>query len=136
MIHLESGQCASNVSCEDIHEWAFQCYQHKEYTVDDDGDLCYWCKACKKDFEYVSGLFQHIETPTCGARNNGYFAKLKKYIVNQVEHSSLRTDNVDQRSMLLYESFNTLTLSKAKDVPFPEVAVDTFQLAHACRALT
>ena len=80
MIHLESGTCASGVCMTDIDHWAQQCYQHWAYTTSDNGGYQYKCPDCGMDFKYVSGLFQHVESPACDMRYEGSIAKLRDYI--------------------------------------------------------
>ncbi|KEF57345.1 uncharacterized protein A1O9_05262, partial [Exophiala aquamarina CBS 119918] len=65
MLHLESDTCPSGITLGDIDQWAFGCYQSRYYTNEWDDEYKYKCPTCGNEFEFVSGLFQHIESPSC-----------------------------------------------------------------------
>ena len=65
LIHLEAGICEDD----DYIETQFRRYVNWSVNshVDYAWDGTFTCKSCDKDFVRVSGLFQHIESNTCGA---------------------------------------------------------------------
>lgn len=84
MIHLESGTCESGVQQHDIDTWAFECSQRHHYTNAWNDDHKYRCPECNSDMPKVSAMFQHVESPACGADYQGSLGKLNRFIASQV----------------------------------------------------
>lgn len=85
LIHLESGNCASKVTEEEIDDIARECYQSRKYRLDGLGDRrwLYKCPSCQVGFSKLSSLYQHAEdTPLCFFPVNarGCLAKLEHFI--------------------------------------------------------
>lgn len=64
LIHLEAGNCTNY----DYVGRQFVRFVDLSYnsSVDYSLNKAYTCGSCDKDFVLVSGLFQHIESNTCG----------------------------------------------------------------------
>ena len=64
MIHLESGNCKSQVTIDDIDTWALE--GHRSWTyVNQEGSTRYKCPTCGSPLDYISGLMQHLESNAC-----------------------------------------------------------------------
>jgi hypothetical protein len=65
LIHLEAGNCEDS----GYVETQFRYYVDRGDTscVDYTWNDTFTCNSCDKEFVHVSGLFQHIESNTCGA---------------------------------------------------------------------
>ncbi|KAJ0418426.1 hypothetical protein BJY00DRAFT_302818 [Aspergillus carlsbadensis] len=63
LIHLESGNCVSECTEEEIDDIARQCYQSGKYinTGLEDGEWSYRCPSCDYEFVELSALYQHAE---------------------------------------------------------------------------
>jgi hypothetical protein len=90
LIHLESGNCASEATEEEIDDIAHQCFQSKQYIDDtlENGDWTYICPSCDKAFFKLSALYQHVEDVTCCSpltKGNGCLAKLERFIARSLE---------------------------------------------------
>lgn len=89
LIHLESGNCASNVTEDEIDNMARECYQSRKYINDclEDGGCVYKCPSCEGEFSKLSALYQHAEdVPTCSSPINGHgsLAKLELFIARSL----------------------------------------------------
>lgn len=97
IIHLESGTCASEIDLLDLNESAAMCYQWRQFINEDYRDdmlrCCsfedeyydqvypFECPTCGNVFKRLSGLFQHISSPSCEQTlEGGAIAKLRKWL--------------------------------------------------------
>ncbi|KID85918.1 C2H2 finger domain-containing protein [Metarhizium guizhouense ARSEF 977] len=64
LLHLESGNCASEVDNDWMVDLAFECHQARFYTSEDD-DYNFECPTCGTPFLAMSGLLQHVESDVC-----------------------------------------------------------------------
>jgi hypothetical protein len=91
LIHLESGNCASEATEEEIDDIARECFQNKKYVGDlEDGGWIYICPSCDKEFSKLSGLYQHVEDVNlCSpiSKGGGCLAKLERFIARNFEQS-------------------------------------------------
>lgn len=80
IIHLESGNCRSQIDIIDLNESAAQCFQWKAYldenfrdelldrrdlTADYERVYPFHCPECDTNFTKLSGLFQHVCSKAC-----------------------------------------------------------------------
>lgn len=58
LIHLEAGTCSKGVDLSDIHEIAFECYQARKYTQDQNDYFPYFCPdpGCGREVLSLSSL--------------------------------------------------------------------------------
>lgn len=89
VIHLESGNCASEVTEDEIDEIARECFQSLKY-IDDDlegGGWTYICPSCDKNFSKLSALYQHAEDVSLcshSMKGHGCLAKLERFIASRL----------------------------------------------------
>jgi hypothetical protein len=89
LIHLESGNCASDTTEEEIDDIAHDCYQSRKYINDDpeDGWQLYRCPSCETRFSKLSALYQHAEdAPPCSSplKGDGCLAKLERFVARRL----------------------------------------------------
>ncbi|PTU25586.1 hypothetical protein P175DRAFT_0554817 [Aspergillus ochraceoroseus IBT 24754] len=87
LIHLESGNCPSRATEEEIDNIARKCYQSRKYIISEDGGWLYRCPSCSKEFLKLSALYQHAEdTPRCSFLSKGHecLAKLEHFIARSI----------------------------------------------------
>ncbi|KAJ5751460.1 uncharacterized protein N7511_008425 [Penicillium nucicola] len=78
MIHLESGNCESEVTADEIDEIAHDCFQSRKY-IDDDIEGGGWT--------YLSALYQHAEDAglcSHSMKGQGCLAKLERFIASRL----------------------------------------------------
>ncbi|KAJ6125975.1 hypothetical protein N7471_010468 [Penicillium samsonianum] len=89
VIHLESGNCESEVTEDEIDDIAHDCFQSRKY-IDDDiegGGWNYACPSCSKDFSKLSALYQHAEDAglcSHSMKGQGCLAKLERFIASRL----------------------------------------------------
>ena len=94
IIHIESGTCPSGLDLYDLNESAALCFQWSKYIDSDlrnellEGEYPseepYKCPTCSRWFGKLSGLFQHVESPSCSQTlYDGAIEKLKRWLWNR-----------------------------------------------------
>lgn len=93
LIHLESGNCASEATEGEIDSIAQDYFQSGKY-IDDNGDdvrgWMYICRNCGREFFKLSALYQHAEDVILcspALKGNGCLAKLERFIARCFERS-------------------------------------------------
>ena len=89
LIHLESGNCESGATEDELDNMARECYQSRKYINDghEDGEWLYRCPSCEVEFSKLSALYQHAEdVPPCSYPINGHgcLAKLERFIARSL----------------------------------------------------
>ncbi|KAL2432178.1 hypothetical protein ABEF95_003249 [Exophiala dermatitidis] len=64
-LHLESGYCTSGVDLDKIDNAVFDDAHCAEYVNDWMDEYRFRCPNCEKDFRFVSGLLQHVDSRAC-----------------------------------------------------------------------
>lgn len=85
MIHLESGNCSSQVTNDDIDNWTLQYSQLNRY-IDPQAANRYECPRCENQFSYLSGLLQHLESDACDGSIGKSLRTLPKFLAKKVSH--------------------------------------------------
>jgi hypothetical protein len=83
LIHLESGACSSEVTLDDINNWAFQ-YRQLNPHINPQADNPYSCPGCENKFRYLSGLLQHLGSNACGRTINNALRGLQSFLARRV----------------------------------------------------
>ena len=83
LIHLESGACSSEVTLDDINDWALQYRRFSSY-IDPQAEYPYSCPGCENKFRYLSGLLQHLESNACGRTVNNALRGLQSFLARKV----------------------------------------------------
>ena len=89
LVHLESGNCASGATEDELDNMAHECYQSRKYIKDglEDGGWLYRCPSCEGEFSKLSALYQHAEdVPPCSDPINGQgcLVKLERFIARSL----------------------------------------------------
>lgn len=78
IIHLEYGNCASDIDRYDLNQSAASCPSWKKFIDSHDrrelrhrqhpSGKPFFCPTCGKCFDKLSSLFQHVESPCCAQK--------------------------------------------------------------------